>query len=1014
MALRPAFSLSGRSAVIPVALALGAPLAVYFVSFFLAFALPLLLLSLFFLICLLPSPSNSTAFFHPDGDSGAGGERVLWSLVAHQLRTGGVRGKYRENETETEEPFSDVPSHRLHEERSGVSARKAADEASRQELAEQKADAEVPCRGRVPVNPQRFVVVYLRHDSPWLQSLTPVRLPDSRMHPGSPAWTPRAVLLKLEGAVLSCLSGVFTVVLRIRFHAPRSGYVVTAGSVPARDVQSSFGIDLDPFLPPAPRESAASSRDFSAFAPFTAAAGACSASASSLALPTHPTEYPQASSLLVFVPVRCSDLLRASCYPFGTLFFQLVAGAVSVFEVLLLGLVPTVFVDTVGVPAASFVLWALQRRQSFSLGARDPEGRCNGASASEGAPDKDRTEKPVLVSRKNTPPETRGKQARDGPRLTRLRVYVHYPFVRESMTLARSASCQQRKSAAANRDAGHPAACADSQGERHARRGSGRAPFETQRQGDGRNECGTCSPLAASGCVARLRSATKLRYYRGLAWAYAASLRFAFRGARVPVQRLLDGCEAEQAGKARAAWGQRRGDKAARRDAATQGDAVSVSCCNSSWTRRHLEALMNGASLDELRLRIQEGTQDPRQGLATPRFVYRAPVVFPPCQSSRVEMSSPAQPQTLFSERPPRIMSLGQFRPEKRQQEQVLIFGEMVRLYGRLLPHRTHLVVAGAVKRDADERLLQAAWDAAFRHSSRRRFDGRRRRSPSASPSDGDAEEGTSWRELPWMRSSPPVAAAAERHERRCQGADTDSDEAREELLLAWKQALKRHSGATVVSSFGFQWVPSFAAAQELIDAQLAEAASRTRRASGAGSYAEDKLREHEEEAWGDRVFALVNAEADILRQMAQSAAVGLHTMEEEHFGIAVVQLLLAGCCVVAHNSGGPRDDILVATGQSLRSSPPEDEVGAVGDNAPCPYATATSCRAQRGFLCRTRSEFAASVAAVISQLGENPGEAVWTPDTAKQALKDAQERFLDDDTFGSVAFEALHLGEQL
>lgn len=42
-------------------------------------------------------------------------------------------------------------------------------------------------------------------------------------------------------------------------------------------------------------------------------------------------------------------------------------------------------------------------------------------------------------------------------------------------------------------------------------------------------------------------------------------------------------------------------------------------------------------------------------------------------------------------------------------------------------------------------------------------------------------------------------------------------------------------------------------------------------------------------------------------------AKVGLHSMWNEHFGIGVVELLAAGVITIAHNSGGPRCDILNA-----------------------------------------------------------------------------------------------------
>ncbi|MGB1595988.1 MAG: glycosyltransferase, partial [Promethearchaeia archaeon] len=37
-----------------------------------------------------------------------------------------------------------------------------------------------------------------------------------------------------------------------------------------------------------------------------------------------------------------------------------------------------------------------------------------------------------------------------------------------------------------------------------------------------------------------------------------------------------------------------------------------------------------------------------------------------------------------------------------------------------------------------------------------------------------------------------------------------------------------------------------------------------------------------------------------------------LHTMVNEHFGINIVEFMAAGVVPVAHNSGGPREDIVV------------------------------------------------------------------------------------------------------
>ena len=63
-----------------------------------------------------------------------------------------------------------------------------------------------------------------------------------------------------------------------------------------------------------------------------------------------------------------------------------------------------------------------------------------------------------------------------------------------------------------------------------------------------------------------------------------------------------------------------------------------------------------------------------------------------------------------------------------------------------------------------------------------------------------------------------------------------------------------------------------------------------------------------------DRVEFVENASYPALTRWYQSAAVGLHTMWNEHFGISVVEMMAAGLVVVAHNSAGPAMDIVSPT----------------------------------------------------------------------------------------------------
>ena len=54
------------------------------------------------------------------------------------------------------------------------------------------------------------------------------------------------------------------------------------------------------------------------------------------------------------------------------------------------------------------------------------------------------------------------------------------------------------------------------------------------------------------------------------------------------------------------------------------------------------------------------------------------------------------------------------------------------------------------------------------------------------------------------------------------------------------------------------------------------------------------------------------NLSFSALREELGRAAAALHTMENEHFGISLVECMAAGCVMVAHESGGPQMDIVV------------------------------------------------------------------------------------------------------
>ena len=64
-----------------------------------------------------------------------------------------------------------------------------------------------------------------------------------------------------------------------------------------------------------------------------------------------------------------------------------------------------------------------------------------------------------------------------------------------------------------------------------------------------------------------------------------------------------------------------------------------------------------------------------------------------------------------------------------------------------------------------------------------------------------------------------------------------------------------------------------------------------------------------------DYVEFRVNASREELDMLLRTSLLGIHTMWNEHFGIGIVEMMAAGVIVVAHNSGGPRSDIVTPSG---------------------------------------------------------------------------------------------------
>jgi len=55
-----------------------------------------------------------------------------------------------------------------------------------------------------------------------------------------------------------------------------------------------------------------------------------------------------------------------------------------------------------------------------------------------------------------------------------------------------------------------------------------------------------------------------------------------------------------------------------------------------------------------------------------------------------------------------------------------------------------------------------------------------------------------------------------------------------------------------------------------------------------------------------------LNVPYEVLLDLLQESTVGIHTMQDEHFGIGVVEFMAGGLVTLAHNSAGPKMDIVI------------------------------------------------------------------------------------------------------
>eukprot|EP00814_Leptocylindrus_danicus_P022052 CAMPEP_0116046454 /NCGR_PEP_ID=MMETSP0321-20121206/28280_1 /TAXON_ID=163516 /ORGANISM="Leptocylindrus danicus var. danicus, Strain B650" /LENGTH=235 /DNA_ID=CAMNT_0003528095 /DNA_START=176 /DNA_END=883 /DNA_ORIENTATION=+ len=74
-----------------------------------------------------------------------------------------------------------------------------------------------------------------------------------------------------------------------------------------------------------------------------------------------------------------------------------------------------------------------------------------------------------------------------------------------------------------------------------------------------------------------------------------------------------------------------------------------------------------------------------------------------------------------------------------------------------------------------------------------------------------------------------------------------------------------------------------------------------------------------------DRVEFVLNQPYPVLKKWFGRASIGIHTMWNEHFGIGVVEMLASGLVTIAHDSGGPKSDIITPGENGYLASTAED-----------------------------------------------------------------------------------------
>eukprot|EP00970_Alexandrium_tamarense_P001132 scaffold116_cov220-Alexandrium_tamarense.AAC.8 len=129
-----------------------------------------------------------------------------------------------------------------------------------------------------------------------------------------------------------------------------------------------------------------------------------------------------------------------------------------------------------------------------------------------------------------------------------------------------------------------------------------------------------------------------------------------------------------------------------------------------------------------------------------------------------------------------------------------------------------------------------------------------------------------------------------------------------------------------------------------------------------------------------DSVEFVLNQPYPVLRDYLRRASVGIHTMWNEHFGIGVVEMMAAGLVTVAHDSGGPKSDIIVRPCDFKSVNLTSATTATTGSNSP------TGC------LASTVEEYATAMYEILKR-GALSEETL----AIRESGRIAAERFSDD-----------------